>query len=161
MNGMMQTIASFLHQDYALSLFGLLFATGLLLFVRMFVPPDERAQMRIASIYLVLAFVVGLALLIIPGESQIARTFEFFWWFFVLASIGRSLVILFIDVIFARRTHQTKTSPRIFRESRSITPRSAPTSGARSVLLMTSRSDCVMPGPPFRGILSPPETSMT
>jgi small-conductance mechanosensitive channel/CRP-like cAMP-binding protein len=112
----MQTIASFLHQDYALSLFGLLFATGLLLFVRMFVPPDERGQMRIASIYLVLAFVVGLALVVIPGESQIARTFEFFWWFFVLASIGRSLVILFIDVIFARRTHQTKTSPRIFRD---------------------------------------------
>ena len=32
---------------------------------------------------------------------------------------------------------------------------------ARSILLMTSRSDCVMPGPPLRGILSPPATSMT
>ena len=31
----------------------------------------------------------------------------------------------------------------------------------RSVLLMTSRSDCVMPGPPLRGILSPPATSIT
>ena len=32
---------------------------------------------------------------------------------------------------------------------------SAPTSGARSILLMTSRSERVMPGPPLRGILSP------
>ena len=42
-----------------------------------------------------------------------------------------------------------------------ITPRSAPTSGARSILLITSRSDCVMPGPPLRGTLSPPATSTT
>ena len=38
----------------------------------------------------------------------------------------------------------------------SITSRSAPTYGARSVLLMTSRSERVMPGPPLRGIFSPP-----
>ena len=39
--------------------------------------------------------------------------------------------------------------------------RLAPTSGARSVLLMTRRSERVMPGPPLRGILSPAATSMT
>src|SRR5690606_22167641 len=39
-------------------------------------------------------------------------------------------------------------SPRIRRESRSITSSEAPTWGARSVLLMISRSDLVMPGPP-------------
>ena len=32
---------------------------------------------------------------------------------------------------------------------------------AKSVLLMTNRSDCVTPGPPFRGTFSPPATSMT
>ena len=52
-------------------------------------------------------------------------------------------------------------SPRIRRASAAITSRSAPTSGARSILLMTSRSERVMPGPPFRGIFSPPATSMT
>ena len=52
-------------------------------------------------------------------------------------------------------------APRIFRASRSITSRLAPTWGARSILLMTSRSERVMPGPPLRGILSPAETSMT
>ena len=44
-------------------------------------------------------------------------------------------------------------SPRIFFASLSITARSAPTRPARSVLLITSRSDCVMPGPPLRGNL--------
>jgi hypothetical protein len=59
---------------------------------------------------------------------------------------------------------QVKTKgrwPRILRASRSITSSDAPTCGARSVLLITSRSDRVIPGPPFRGILSPPATSMT
>ncbi len=59
---------------------------------------------------------------------------------------------------------QVKTngrSPRILRASRSITSSDAPTCGARSVLLMTSRSERVIPGPPLRGILSPPATSMT
>ena len=38
---------------------------------------------------------------------------------------------------------------------------SAPTCGARSVLLMTNRSLLVMPGPPLRGIFSPAATSIT
>ena len=42
-----------------------------------------------------------------------------------------------------------------------ITFRSAPTYGARSVLLMTKRSLLVMPGPPLRGIFSPAATSIT
>src|SRR6185436_6948671 len=48
--------------------------------------------------------------------------------------------------------------PRIFLASRSITSSDAPTAGARSILLMTSRSDRVIPGPPLRGILSPAAT---
>src|SRR5262249_31333715 len=51
--------------------------------------------------------------------------------------------------------------PRIFFASRSITSSDAPTIGARSILLMTSRSDLTMPGPPFLGILSPAATSIT
>jgi hypothetical protein len=51
-------------------------------------------------------------------------------------------------------------SPRIRNESRCITTRLAPTSGARSILLITKKSDFVIPGPPFLGILSPAETSL-
>ena len=49
----------------------------------------------------------------------------------------------------------------IFLASLSITPRSAPINSARSVLFTMRRSLCVIPGPPFLGILSPPLTSMT
>jgi hypothetical protein len=49
----------------------------------------------------------------------------------------------------------TGFSPRIFLASRSITPKSAPTKEARSILLITNKSDLVIPGPPLRGILSP------
>src|SRR5262249_57866863 len=52
-------------------------------------------------------------------------------------------------------------SPRILRASRSMTSSEAPTIGAKSILLITSRSDLVIPGPPLRGILSPAATSMT
>ena len=45
--------------------------------------------------------------------------------------------------------------------SLSITDRSAPTYGARSILLITSRSDLQIPGPPLRGSLSPADTSIT
>src|SRR5258707_1250776 len=52
-------------------------------------------------------------------------------------------------------------APRMREASRSITASEAPTCGARSILLMTRRSDRVMPGPPLDGILSPAATSIT
>jgi len=52
-------------------------------------------------------------------------------------------------------------SPRAALASRSITARSAPTCGARSVLLMIKRSERVMAGPPLRGIFSPWQTLTT
>ncbi|MNR64676.1 hypothetical protein D3C85_1874100 [compost metagenome] len=45
--------------------------------------------------------------------------------------------------------------------SLSIISSDAPTNGARSTLLITSKSDLQMPGPPLRGSLSPAETSIT
>ena len=44
---------------------------------------------------------------------------------------------------------------------RGLTPSEAPTIGAKSILLITKRSERVMPGPPLRGIFSPPATSIT
>src|SRR5919202_2705454 len=61
-----------------------------------------------------------------------------------------------------RRLLKTRgRSPRTRRASRSITSSDAPTCGARSILLMTRRSERMMPGPPFDGILSPAATSIT
>src|ERR1700759_492812 len=63
--------------------------------------------------------------------------------------------------LFFRLVMTKGRSPRIRRASVSIFSREAPTCGARSILLMTNRSDRVMPGPPLDGILSPAATSMT
>jgi hypothetical protein len=61
-----------------------------------------------------------------------------------------------------RRLVKTKgLSPRIRLESAPITWRLASPWGARSVLLITRRSDWEIPGPSLRGILSPAVTSIT
>ena len=62
----------------------------------------------------------------------------------------------------AQRGEQHRARRRGPRPRRAPSPTGrAPTSGARSVLLITSRSERVTPGPPLRGTLSPPATSMT
>src|SRR3954469_15953935 len=63
--------------------------------------------------------------------------------------------------LFFRLVITKGRSPRILLASVCIFSREAPTWGARSILLMTRRSDRVMPGPPLDGILSPAATSMT
>ena len=45
-------------------------------------------------------------------------------------------------------------SPRMRLESVAMTSSEAPTMGARSILLITSKSERVMPAPPLRGIFS-------
>src|SRR5262245_102084 len=78
------------------------------------------------------------------------------------ASCSRTHWITSSTPSFCRRlTIRNGRSPRIFRLSRRMTSRSAPTCGARSILLITSKSLLQMPGPPLRGILSPSATSMT
>ena len=55
----------------------------------------------------------------------------------------------------------TGRPPRRSDASRTIRSTSEPTKGARSVLLIASRSARAMPGPPLRGMSSPAATSMT
>ena len=67
----------------------------------------------------------------------------------------------------ARAVGRAATSPRPAGRRGARTPRaticstSEPTYGARSVLLITSRSARAIPGPPLRGMSSPPATSIT
>jgi small-conductance mechanosensitive channel/CRP-like cAMP-binding protein len=89
-------------------------AVVLLTVVRLLLPPKERNRSRIAGVYLGLAVVFGLAEWISPTGSSVERTIDFFFWFFVLASCGRSLVLLAVDVVFGRKTH--RSAPRIFRD---------------------------------------------
>lgn len=58
--------------------------------------------------------------------------------------------------MFLPKLHFPGSTLCFYWDEETHTFKSAPTAAAKSVLLMTSRSLWVMPGPPFLGILSPP-----
>jgi small-conductance mechanosensitive channel len=90
---------------------GIAFAIALVLLVRFLLPKSDRGRIKIAAVYAALATIFGLVDWLLPARAKVV---EFFYWFFLLASIGRSLVLLSVDVAFGRRTH--RTAPRIFRD---------------------------------------------
>ncbi len=104
----------FFHGQYALGAIGVLVAGVLLALVRFLLPRADRDRAKIAAVYLALGVIAALGAWVSPDATTIAHTFEFFWWFFVLASCGRSVVLLAIDVFFGKKTH--RTPPRIFRD---------------------------------------------
>ncbi len=89
----------------------------------------------------------------------------------VITLTARHCASLFSDpqhpFLFQKRNNRCQTvtrlqvgkvhgrSPRMRLVSRAITSREAPTYGARSVLLITRKSDLVILGLPLRGIFSP------
>ncbi len=98
---------------------GIAAASVLLVLARSLLPREERQRTKIAAVYLLLALLFGLLDWLIPENlgknlGSFWKTIEFFYWFFVLASCGRSLVFLAVDVVFGRKTH--RTAPRIFRD---------------------------------------------
>jgi small-conductance mechanosensitive channel/CRP-like cAMP-binding protein len=107
-------LVAFLKGEYASGALGIFVSVALLALVRALLPRAEHDRSRIAGIYLVLAVGFGLADWFAPTGSAIARVAAFFFWFFVLASGGRSLVLLAVDVAFGRKTH--RAPPRIFRD---------------------------------------------
>jgi len=100
-----------LRSEATLGVVGIAVAIALVLLVRFLLPRADRARIKIAAVYAALALLFGLADGVLPVR---AKAVEFFYWFFLLASIGRSLVLLAVDVLFGRRTH--RTAPRIFRD---------------------------------------------
>lgn len=111
---MIESIHSFFRTDYALGAVGVCAALVLLMLARVLLPAGGKTRARIAGIYLGLSCLFAAAHLLSPKSSNIELTVEFFFWFFVLASCGRSLVLLAVDVVFGKRTH--RTPPRIFRD---------------------------------------------
>ncbi|HVH45252.1 MAG TPA: mechanosensitive ion channel family protein [Labilithrix sp.] len=110
----MQVLVAFFRGEYASGALGVFAALALLALVRALLPKAEQDRSRIAAIYVVLAISFGVADWFAPDGGAIERTIEFFFWFFVLASCGRSLVLLAVDVVFGRKTH--RSAPRIFRD---------------------------------------------
>lgn len=110
----MDAIVGFLSGSLGLGVVNVGGAMVLLALARLMLPLKERGRTRIAGVYLVLAIVFGLAEWVSPRGSKLERTLDFFFWFFVLASCGRSLVLLAVDVVFGKRTQ--RAVPRIFRD---------------------------------------------
>jgi small-conductance mechanosensitive channel/CRP-like cAMP-binding protein len=107
-------IAEFFKGTGAIGVMNIGAAIVLLALARLLLPPKERERTRIAAIYLILAVTFGIVAWFSPAKSKLETTIEFFFFFFVFASCGRSLVLLAVDVVFGKRTQ--RTVPRIFRD---------------------------------------------
>jgi small-conductance mechanosensitive channel/CRP-like cAMP-binding protein len=100
--------------DRSVDVVGILTAIALLALARWLLPKDDKPRTRLPLAYLLLAGLFGILAAVLEGNANVARVFLFLYTFFLLASCGRSLVLLAVDVIFNRRTH--RAPPRIFRD---------------------------------------------
>lgn len=89
-------------------------AAFLLVLARTLLPAAARSRARIAAAYLALAVVFGGVTLVVSRQASLYRALRFLHFFFLFGSIGRSLVLLGVDVVFGRRIQ--RAPPRIFRD---------------------------------------------
>jgi small-conductance mechanosensitive channel/CRP-like cAMP-binding protein len=100
--------------DRSVDVVGIATAIALLALARFLLPTPDKPRTRLPLAYLLLAGLFGVLSLILESNANVARVFSFLYTFFLLASCGRSLVLLAVDVIFGRQTH--RAPPRIFRD---------------------------------------------
>ena len=100
--------------DRSVDVVGIVTAVALLGLARWLLPKDDKARIRQPLAYLLLAALFGALAAALEGNASVGRVFSFLYTFFLLASCGRSLVLLAVDVIFNRQMH--RAPPRIFRD---------------------------------------------
>lgn len=110
----MEGLVGLARGDRTVDVVGFATALALLVLARWLLPHDDKPRIRIALTYLMLSVLFGALAAILEASSGIARVFAFLYTFFLLASCGRSLVLLAVDVVFGRKTH--RAPPRIFRD---------------------------------------------
>ncbi len=93
---------------------GVLSAVLLLVLAIGLLPRGHRKRARQGCVLLGLSFVCFLILESLPEDASARRLLIFGATFFLLASIGRSVVVLLIDVVAERRA--SRPAPRIFRD---------------------------------------------
>jgi small-conductance mechanosensitive channel/CRP-like cAMP-binding protein len=98
----------------SLELFGVLAALVLLFLARWLLPPADKRRTGLPAVYLGIAVLCGGLNYALSDQTPEFKVLDFLDTFFLLASLGRSLVLLAIDVAFGRRTH--RAPPRIFRD---------------------------------------------
>ena len=100
--------------DRSLDIVGIATAVALLVLARLLLPAADKPRAQLPFAYLLLAGLFGGLSAALDGNVSVGRVFAFLYTFFLLASCGRSLVLLAVDVVFGRRTH--RAPPRIFRD---------------------------------------------
>ena len=100
--------------DRSLDIVGIATAVALLVLARFLLPAEDKSRARLPFTYLLLAGLFGGLAAALDGNVSVGRVFAFLYTFFLLASCGRSVVLLAVDVVFGRRTH--RAPPRIFRD---------------------------------------------
>jgi small-conductance mechanosensitive channel len=127
----------FLERTYDSGLLLLVTAAVLLALAWLLLPRAGRGRTRIAAVYLALAFAASAFEPVVPKGTALARVVSFFFFLFALASCGRSLVLLAVDVVFGRS--MARAAPGIFRDlAQAVT--------YVIVLLITLRAVGVEPG---------------
>jgi len=100
--------------DRSVDVVGIATAITLLALAHFLLGKEDKPRTRLPLAYLLLAGLFGILAAVLESNANVARVFAFLYTFFLLASCGRSLVLLAVDVIFGRKTH--RAPPRIFRD---------------------------------------------
>lgn len=100
--------------DRSLELAAVVVAGALLLAIRVLLPAEAKGRVREPAVFLAAGLFFGVLAYAVGDRATISRVLVFLYLLFVLASAGRSAVLLAIDVVVSRRTH--RAPPRIFRD---------------------------------------------
>jgi small-conductance mechanosensitive channel len=110
----MDALLSLAGTDVTSEAVGIPLAILLLALAMVLLPAGERRRARQGAILLGLSLLCGLARFVFPVAASVRKPLLFAATFFLLASIGRSLVLLLVDVLLERRT--ARPAPKIFRD---------------------------------------------
>ena len=103
-----------LAMTFTSEMLGIPLAVALLLVALVLLPRSARIRARQGAVSLGLSIVCGGLRLLFPKDLVISRALFFAATFFLLASMGRSIVLIALDVVIERRS--ARTTPRIFRD---------------------------------------------
>src|ERR1700704_1438255 len=99
----MDALIGLTRTDRSLDVVGVATAVALLGLAHFLLPKADKARTRLPLAYLLLAALFGVLAEVLEGNANVGRVFAFLYTFFLLASCGRSIVLLAVDVVFGRR----------------------------------------------------------
>jgi small-conductance mechanosensitive channel/CRP-like cAMP-binding protein len=110
----MVALLSLSETDLTSEMVGIPLAVILLALALALLPKSQRRRARQGAVLLGLSLLCGATRFLFRQDASVRRPLLFAATFFLLASIGRSLVLLLVDVLLERRT--ARPAPKIFRD---------------------------------------------